>query len=440
MSSTRTEPEERAARAAGRKSNIRVQMFAILWILVLLNFIDRAALSISMPFIKEDFHMTPEVQGWVLGSFFWTYLLFQIPGGWLLDRIGPRRVIGWAGAAWGGFQLLGGIVTNGVLLTGTRLGLGATEAPVFPAAAKLNSKWLPSKERARGATFIDAAGPFGSAVGGIIVTFLIGATGSWRWAFIITGAMTIIVSVLYYVYLRDEPSQHKKVNQAELDHINQDADPADTVAGGTLPRVSDYARSGSFWALWLGRLGWATVWWGVISWTPSYLADAMSFDLAALGWGTFAVYGMGVLGQLTAGWATDHFRARTTNYNLVMKVILAISGVGTVLSLLSLLAVTDGYQALVALALAVFFNQFGGIYWAFPAWLAPKKQVGTVGGVMNVASSAGGALAPVLMGYAIAASAGSYSGAFGFLIAAGALYLLGSMFINFNRPRARARA
>ncbi|MGO2658161.1 MFS transporter [Mycetocola reblochoni] len=424
------------AATGGKRTRVRLQIFGILWILVLLNFIDRATLSIAMPFISEEFDLGPEMQGWLLGSFFWTYMLFQIPGGWLLDRFGPRRIVGWAGAVWGGFQLLGGLAMNGIFLTGTRLGLGATEAPVFPAAAKLNSRWLPSRERARGATFVDAAGPFGSAVGGIIVTALIGWTGGWRWAFIITGALTIVTAVVYAMYLRDTPEEHPRVNEAELAHIRSDADVADEAASGPLPRVASYLRSTSFWSLMLGRLGWATVWWGIISWTPSYLSSAMGFDLAGLGWGTFAVYGMGVLGQLVAGTATDTFRARTTNYNSVMKTILAISGIGTVASILALPAISNGYVAIVALGLAVFFVQFGGIYWAFPAWLAPKKQVGVVGGVMNVASSVGGGIAPVVMGYAIAASGGSYAGSFLFLAVAGAVYLVGSMLINFNRPLA----
>jgi len=428
------------ATLAQKRTTVRLRIFGILWILVLLNFIDRAALAISLPFISEEFSLTPELKGLLLGSFFWTYLLFQIPGGWLLDRFGPRKIVGFAGIIWGGFQLMGGLVTGGILLTASRLGLGAAEAPIFPAASKLNSKWLPSKERARGATFIDAAGPFGSAVGGLAVTALIAATGGWRWAFIITGALTIIVAVLYYLYLRDSPKEHSKVNDAEKEYIASDKDVSDSIDESRLPKLSDYARSSSFWGLWLGRLGWATVWWGIISWTPSYLADSLNFDLASLGWGTFAVYGMGVLGQLVAGWATDKFRARTTNYNKVMKIILAISGIGTVVSLLTLPAITNGYAALVALGFAVFFNQFGGVYWAFPSWLSPKAQVGKVGSVMNVASSAGGGLAPVIMGFAIAASGGSYSGSFVFLSVAAAVYLIGSMAINFNKPLATPRA
>lgn len=421
-----------------KRTWVRVQIFSILWILVLLNFIDRATLSVAMPFIAEEFQMSPEMQGVLLGSFFWTYLIFQIPGGWLLDRFGPRKIVGGAGVIWGFFQLIAGFASSGLFLTFTRLGLGASEAPVFPAGAKLNANWLPAKERARGATFVDAAGPFGSAVGGLIVTLLIGVFGGWRMAFIITGAVTMLVAALYYFYLRDTPAQHKGVNEAELAHIQSDEASVDT-ASGPLPKATDYARSTSFWGLMLGRLGWATVWWGIISWTPSYLSSALGFDLAGLGWGTFLVYGMGVLGQLVAGLTADKWRQATPRFNFVMKTIFGISGLGTAIAIFALPGVTDGPTALALLSTAVFFINFGGLYWAIPAWLAPKKQVGTVGGVMNVASSGGGALAPIVMGFAIGASGGSYAGSFIFLGVCATVYLVGSLLINFEKPLATAR-
>lgn len=427
------------AASARPRSRTRIHIFAVLWVLILLNYIDRATLAVAMPYIGEEFALTPDIQGWLLGSFFWTYLIFQIPGGWLLDRFGPRKVIGIAGALWGGFQFVAGLATGGIFLAGTRLGLGMAEAPVAPSAAKLNSRWLPTRERARGATFVDAATPAGSAIGGVLVTALIGWTGGWRWAFLLTGSITIIVAILYYLYLRDTPEEHKGVNEAELEHIRSGGDVADAGQSGVLPVARDYAVSRSFWSLWLGRLGWATVWWGLISWTPSYLSSAMHFDLASLGWGTFFVFGMGVIGQVVAGTVTDRLRSRSTRYNLVMRSILAVSGVGTLVSVLSLQVISNGYVALLALGFAVFFNQFGGVYWAFPAWLAPKPHVGIVGGVMNVASSAGGGLAPVVMGYSIAASGGGYAGAFVFLAGAAVLYLLGSLGIDFERPLARIR-
>lgn len=426
-----------------RRTWVRWQIFGILWILVLLNFIDRATLSIAMPFIAEEFELGPELQGVILGSFFWTYLLFQIPGGWLLDRFGPRAIVGGAGVVWGAFQLLGGFATGGIFLVATRLGLGASEAPVFPAAAKLNAAWLPPKERARGATFVDAAGPFGSAVGGLVVVALIGALGDWRWAFILTGGLTILVAALYWLHLRDTPQQHPGVGARELAHIE---DETAVVAGtsstatGPLPRAVDYLASRSFWGMMIGRLGWATIWWGIISWTPSYLSQALGFDLAALGWGTFLVYGSGVLGQLVAGFVADRWRAATTRYNVVMRTILGVSGVGTAAAIFAIPPVTDGIVALALLSTAVFFINFGGLYWTIPALLVPGPQVGRVGGVMNVASSGGGGLAPIVMGFAIGAAGGGFGGAFVFLGAAAVVYLVGSMLVDFERPLARVRA
>lgn len=422
---------------AARPSRVRIGVFALMWLLMLFNFIDRSALSIALPFITKEFHISPDVQGWILGSFFWVYLIFQLPGGWLLDRLGPRRVIGFSGIVWGLFQALGGLATGGLFLVFSRLGLGAAEAPTSPGAAKLNANWLPRRERARGATFIDAAAPFGSAVGGVIVTGLIGITGSWRWAFLLTGAATVALSIAIFLALRDDPEQHPRVNDAERDYIRADPEPAEE--SPVVPSVRDYARSTSWWALWFGRLGWATVWWGIISWTPIYMATALHFKLAGLGWGTFVVYGCGVVGELVSGWLTDKLRSAGHNPNIVVKAILGVSGVGQVAAIMSLLIITNGYTAVFALAAAVFFNQMGGIYWAFPSWLAPRRQVGTVGGVMNIASSLGGAIAPVIMGYAIAASNGGFAGAFVFLAAAAALYLAGSMTINFTRPLAGPR-
>jgi ACS family D-galactonate transporter-like MFS transporter len=229
------------------------------------------------------------------------------------------------------------------------------------------------------------------------------------------------------------------VNAAELAHIESDEAAVKTTTNGALPRIVDYGRSRSFWAMMFGRLGWATIWWGIISWTPSYLSSALGFDLAGLGWGTFFVYGAGVLGQIVAGFVVDRWRARTTRYNLVMKTVFGVSGVGTAVSIFAILPVTDGFVALCLLATAVFFINFGGLYWAIPAWLAPKAQVGTVGGVMNVASSGGGGLAPIVMGFAIGAAGGGFTGAFTFLGVAAVVYFVGSMLIDFERPLATAR-
>lgn len=424
---------------------MRLAIFGLLWVIVVLNFVDRSALPIALPYMKTDLGLSSDQAGWILGAFFWTYLIMQVPSGFLLDRVGPRRVIGAAGIIWGVFQILIGLVTSSWLLFVARLGLGAGEAPMFPAGAKLNSSWLASVERARGATFIDAAAPLGAALGGLVTTALIGVFGSWRWAFVITGIVTIAMTIVYCIYLRDTPEEHPGVNEAELEHIRagqRDPDDAHAAPVGVVhedpsPKAGQYLRSRSFWSFMAGRLGWALVWWGIISWVPSYLVNTLHFDLARLGWGTALIYGVGFVGEVLSGVISDAARARFGFGNGVMKIILGVSGLIAAAAVLCLPLVDNGYLALTLLSIAVFFILFGGLYWAIPAWLAPAGQVGLVGGVMNVASAVGGGFAPVVMGYAIQASGGSYSGAFVFLGCCALLYVAGSLGIDFSRPLAR---
>ena len=105
-------------------------MFALVFVIVIVNFIDRASLSIAMPLIAAEFELSPAMQGLILSSFFWTYALAQIPGGWLLDRIGSRRVIAASTGLWGVFQAVAGGAVGGISLLFTRLGLGAAEHPL----------------------------------------------------------------------------------------------------------------------------------------------------------------------------------------------------------------------------------------------------------------------------------------------------------------------
>ena len=115
-----------------------------------------------------------------MSSFFWTYAFMQIPGGMLADRFGPRVVIAGSTLGWGFFQAVAAISTGWVTLFITRLGLGATEAPIYPAGGKLNGIWMTQNERGRGATLLDGGAPLGAALGAILIAGLIAGIGSWR--------------------------------------------------------------------------------------------------------------------------------------------------------------------------------------------------------------------------------------------------------------------
>ncbi len=147
------------------RTAVRWRIFAIVFVMVVINLIDRTTLSIAMPTISKEFQLTPTLQGVVLSAFFWSYALLQIPGGLLIDRFGPRKMIAGSTILWGVFQTLAGFATGGWSLLLTRVGLGAAEAPLFPAGAKLSALWLAPVERGRGAVLMDSGAPLGAAFG-----------------------------------------------------------------------------------------------------------------------------------------------------------------------------------------------------------------------------------------------------------------------------------
>ena len=204
-----------AVNARGQ-TNVRWRIFLLMLMLITINYIDRASISVAMPVISKEFHIDFATQGFILSSFFITYALMQIPGGMLADRFKPRIVIALATLGWGFFQAIAAASFSAWVLVLTRLGLGASEAPIYPAGGKLNAIWMASNERARGATLLDGGAPLGAAIGSLVIAGLIGEFGSWRVSFIAAGAGTMLCGLLAWWYIRDNPADHPSISKAEV--------------------------------------------------------------------------------------------------------------------------------------------------------------------------------------------------------------------------------
>lgn len=300
-------------------TNVRWYIFVVVFLLVVINMVDRTALSIAMPSIAAEFSLGPAMQGLILSSFFWSYALMQIPGGMLIDRFGARSVITVSTLGWGIFQTIAGFTTGGISLLLTRIGLGAAEAPLFPAGAKLNSIWLSKRERARGAVFMDSGAPLGAAIGGVLISWLILTLGSWRLAFIVAGLVTILLGWLAWRYLRDNPSTHPGINATEMDIINEVGQPK---SEATESEPTEILRR-SIVSLVAGRAGWAMINFGLLTWGPSYLAQARNFNLKEMGGATFVIFLAGMLGSLASGFVADKLVAAGFKRSVVYKLLLA---------------------------------------------------------------------------------------------------------------------
>ncbi len=416
-----------------RASTVRWRIFAIIFLLTMVNLIDRVSLSIAMPTIAKEFSLSPSMQGLILSSFFWAYALLQIPGGWMIDRFGPRRVITWSTGLWGTFQVLAGFATGGVSLLFARVALGAAEAPLFPSGGKLISLWLAPSERSRGAVMMDSGSPLGVALGGLLIAYLIAVLDSWRLAFVIAGIATLALAWLAYRYLRDDPALHPQVNSQELDRIQAGRE-TPVAEAAQVPVKGLGIAPRSLAALLIGRASWAMVYFGLLTWGPSYLAQARGFDIKGIGAATFAIFICGALGSLAGGFLCDGLIRRGVRRGLAVKGLLTFSGVIALGALLLLPTLSNPIAAVALLAMTAFFLMWGSLYWSFPSLLAAPARVGLIGGVMNLAGSIGGIFVPILVGL-ILQYFGGFGAALTFFAICAALFVVGTLFISLDGPR-----
>ena len=407
-----------------RPTTVRWRIFAVVFGVVVINLIDRTTLAIAMPTISREFVLSPTMQGVLLSAFFWSYAVLQVPGGWLIDRFGPRRLIAGSTMLWGAFQGLAALATGGVSLLLTRVGLGAAEAPLFPAGAKLSSLWLSPLERGRGAVLMDSGAPLGAAFGGVIIAFLILSLGSWRLAFLAAGAGTLVLGLFAWLYLRDDPVAHPGVNAAELAAIRG------PLVRGQPVEAPDRIVGRSLAGLLVGRMSWGMINFGLLTWGPSYLAQARGFDLKQMGYATFVIFLCGMAGSLVAGFAADWLLSFGWRRSVVYKSMLGFSGLATMASFLALPTVSDPVFAVTILSATLFFLYWGSLYWSLPTVLAPREKVGLLGAIMNFAGSASGIAVPIITGVVLQVT-GAYLAVLLFFAGCAALYVLATLLIVF---------
>lgn len=423
-------------------SNVRWKIFFLLMLVVAVNYIDRASLSIALPLIKDEFHISPEVTGIILSTFFWTYFLMQVPAGILADKFGVRRVIAGSAAAWGAAQAANALAFGPWSLGILRGLLGFTEAPLFPAGAKVNGVWMPRNERGRGAVLLDGGVPLGSALGGATMAALIAWTGSWRISFLILGVLTVALAGLVWWYLRDTPADHPNINEDEVEYIRKAHAEEDAIAAAELeaeaaagatpaPRFA-FAKYPAFWFMNLGYFGKNIIFYGILTWGALFLSEAHGFDIAEIGWSTFVIFSCGLVGEFFSGIYADRLTGRGHSINRVYRTMMGIAGVLVTVALLSLAVPTTPTVAVVTLCVAVFFLRWFGLYWAVPSLLGGRSNAGVLGGVMNFAGNISGVITPIIVGITVGAS-GGFAWAMLYFAGAGVIMTISSIFLDYSR-------
>ncbi|HKT58006.1 MAG TPA: MFS transporter [Microbacterium sp.] len=414
---------------------MRWRLFLILLLLVSVNYIDRGSISVALPIIQKDFHLSPELVGLLLSAFFWTYALMQIPVGYLIDRFGPRKIITASCVGWGAATAASGLAGGFLSMFIARTAIGVTESGVMPSGGKLNAIWMHSKERGRGATILDAGAPLGAGVGGILITWLIAISGSWRLAFIIAGVATVVLGLLIWWYVRDNPRTHRGVNAAEAEYIEA-SHRAERAASNTgkigRQGLRPYLKHRSFWAMCFGWLGFNGVFYGLLTWGPLYLSEAKGFDLKTIGWSTFVIFGAGFVGEILGGVLADRLRSRISNVNVVMRGMLGLSSLIVTLGLVGVTIVGDPITAVVLLSVVLFFLRWVGLFWAVPATLGGTSDAGVLGGAMNLSGNVAGLVTPIAVGFIVGAT-GGFTGALLYFVGAAVIMGVSVLVLDYSK-------
>ena len=384
--------------ASLQPTRARFVVIAFAVTLAVIQYIDRVAISQAAPFISTDLKLTPSQMGWVFSAFTLAYALFEIPGGYLGDRIGPRRVLLRIVVWWSFFTAATGLVWNWGSLVVTRFLFGAGEAGCFPNLTKAFNRWLPPAERSRAQGVMWMSARWGGAVTPLLVFYCLQFM-TWRTAFMLFGLLGIVWAIVFFRWYRDDPRQHKSVNAAEATLL-----PAESATAG-----SDHLnvpwrkllRSRTVWCLGGQYAALSYVWYFFVTWFPTYLLKERGFDVKQSAWLACTPLLLGGFGALTAGWITP-WLSRHVGGTRRARCGLGATGltVGAALLILST-TIKNPYAAVAVIALVSFCNDL-----TLPgAWTACMdvggRYVGTLGGAMNMMGNIGGFCSPIVIGYVV---------------------------------------
>lgn len=405
---------------------------ALIFCMGVLMFIDRVNISIAAKYIMPEYGLTDVQMGWIFSAFVLGYALVQVPGGWLGDRFGPRIVLAGAIFWWSAFTAvtalagdlflvsLVGIVGSFAIV---RVLIGIGEAAGPPNYNRLVANWVAPGERGLAMGISAGGSAFGAALTPPLIVWIMVNFG-WREAFYLAGAMGILLALLIYWLTTDRPADHRWVNAAELQHINQGRE--STVEplhiSGPIPwRVLLLSRT-DLWFLTAAYFVLGYILYIYFSWFYLYLVNVRGFSVLSGGWYSTAPFLAGAITSPIGGWLSD-----TLSRRYGKRVGRCGLGVGSLLITSCFIwagaSATDPYLAIILLALgsaALFLS--AGAFWATTMDLA-SAYAGTVSGFMNMGGNLGGAISPTLTPYI----AQQYGWETALFIAAG-LAILGAVF------------
>ena len=363
---------------------------------IVVNYIDRSTLAVGNLKIREEFGISATEIGLLQSVWSVTYAVFQIPIGFLLDRLGPGYLVGCALVVWSVAQGAGGFATTYVQLLISRSALGASESPAFPGAVRVTSDWFHVKDRGRPTGVYNSGGSIGPAIAPPLLTAIMLAF-DWRVMFIAMGLVGVVGSGIWFLLYRDP----KKTTLEQVDHDyladnRANANPVEMRQWGRLFRFR------SMWGLMLGAFCGGYAVWMYQTWLPAYLEMQQHISIKNTGYLASIPLICSIIGAISGGYVSDRMASRgvelVASRRLPSILGLCLSGLFTFIAATA----TTPTQAVILISCAMYFLAFGiAGKWTMITAVAPQSYCTSVASIQNFGGYLGGTVSPLLTGYVV---------------------------------------
>lgn len=385
---------------ATQASRARWLIAVLLFVTVVINYMDRANLSIAMPAIADEMDLSKAQQGLLLSAFGWTYAALQIPGGWLVDRVKPRVLYPLCLVLWSLATLFMGVIGGFVALIALRLLVGIFEAPAYPINNRVATAWFPERERASVIGFYTSGQFIGLALLTPVLSWLQSVL-SWHWVFIVTGAIGVVWAAIWYLSYR-EPRE-SRANDAEIELIESGGGLVDVVddqpqrAAVTRADIATVLGRRKLWGIYLGQFCLTSTLWFFLTWFPTYLVEYRDMDYIKTGFLASLPFIAALVGVLFSGVFSDFLLRQGVSLGAARKGPI-ITGLLLTMAMLGANFTDSTAMVVLFLSIAFFGNGLASITWSLVSALAPKRLLGLTGGMFNFIGNLSSIATPIIIG------------------------------------------
>jgi sugar phosphate permease len=419
-----TESLQAATEASRRVGSYRWVIIALAFIITIVNYLDRSAISYAIGPLKREFGLNDADFGFIASAFGIGYMIMTVGGGILVDRFGARKIWALAALLWSGVTACMGLASGFWMLFAFRTILGIAEGPNFPALTRAVTDWLPRSERARATAIGLAAVPLASVIGAPLISHLIVYLG-WRTMFFVLGSLGILWSFVWMFMFRDYPENSSFVSQQELEHIREGQSTERTRSDAEMRR-HDLASGKTTWRYMLFNPALAAnnyaffafgyLLFFALTWLPEYLEATYGVRLKEIGFFLIAPWLTAAVLLTLAGYISDWLWLRTGSMRAARSHMIWICQLLSAACFVPVVLVHSLPAAIALISLGVGFGLMpNAAFYALNSDLA-RDRAATSLGIMDCFFAAAGIAAPALTGV-LANATGNFNAAILLLVA-----------------------